>query len=73
MGGCNYPNCPRATAFGASERDLRVVMASNALSGFDERSAPEMERIGVHSMDVERIVAGLRATDSTSADDLRRG
>lgn len=73
IGGCNYPNCPRATAFGASERDLRVVMASNALSGFDERSAPEMERIGVQSMDVARIVAGLRATDSTSADDLRRG
>ena len=67
IGGCNYPNCPRATAFGASERDLRVVMASDALSGFDERSATEMDRIGVHSMDVEQIVAGLHATGHASA------
>jgi nicotinamidase-related amidase len=68
LGGCNYPNCPRATAFGASERDLRVVMASDALSGFDERSAPEMDRIGVHSMDVGQIVACLRVNDPRPAD-----
>ncbi|HMA46249.1 MAG TPA: isochorismatase family cysteine hydrolase, partial [Frankiaceae bacterium] len=26
IAGCNYPNCPRATVYGASERDYRVLL-----------------------------------------------
>ncbi|MEO8850437.1 MAG: isochorismatase family cysteine hydrolase, partial [Allobranchiibius sp.] len=28
--GCNYPNCPRATLYGASERDYRVLLIDDA-------------------------------------------
>jgi nicotinamidase-related amidase len=59
IAGCNYPNCPRATAFGASERDLRTVMAADGLSGFGDDAAGEMARIGVQTMNVLDIVSAL--------------
>lgn len=45
--GCNFPNCPRATAYEASERDFRVVLVADAVSGLYERGAEELARIGV--------------------------
>ena len=33
ISGCNYPNCPRATVYGASERDYRVLVVADAISG----------------------------------------
>jgi len=48
IAGCNYPNCPRATVYGASERDYRVLLASDAISGIDTRHLDEAGRIGVH-------------------------
>jgi nicotinamidase-related amidase len=47
VAGCNYPNCPRATIYDASERDYRVLVASDAVSGLDDRHLIEAERIGV--------------------------
>jgi nicotinamidase-related amidase len=31
--GCNFPNCPRTSIYEASERDFRVVLAEDAVSG----------------------------------------
>ena len=31
--GCNFPNCPRTSIYEASERDFRVVLARDAISG----------------------------------------
>lgn len=45
--GCNFPNCPRATIYEASERDFRVVLAADAVSGLYERGARELRGIGV--------------------------
>lgn len=45
--GCNFPNCPRATVYEASERDLRVVLVTDAVSGLYERGAEELANIGV--------------------------
>lgn len=45
--GCNFPNCPRASIYEASERDFRVVVIADATSGFDERAQRELENIGV--------------------------
>ena len=45
--GCNFPNCPRATVYEASERDFRVVLVADAVSGLYERGAEELARIGV--------------------------
>jgi nicotinamidase-related amidase len=46
IAGCNYPNCPRAAVFGASERDLRIVVAADAISGVDDRHLAEAARLG---------------------------
>ena len=45
--GCNFPNCPRTTIYEASERDFRVVLAIDAISGLDERGMEELGNIGV--------------------------
>jgi nicotinamidase-related amidase len=44
--GCNFPNCPRASIYEASERDFRIVVIEDALSGFYDRGRTELENIG---------------------------
>jgi nicotinamidase-related amidase len=46
--GCNFPNCPRTSIYEASERDFRVVVARDAISGLYERGERELTNIGVH-------------------------
>jgi nicotinamidase-related amidase len=50
ISGCNFPNCPRATIYEASERDFKIVLVTDALSGLYERGIKEMKSIGVHLM-----------------------
>lgn len=57
--GCNFPNCPRTSIYEASERDFRIVLASDAVSGLYDRGAAELERIGVRVMDTESILRML--------------
>jgi nicotinamidase-related amidase len=45
--GCNFPNCPRTSIYQASERDFRVVLVSDAVSGLYERGIEECRAIGV--------------------------
>ena len=45
--GCNFPNCPRTTVYEASERDFRVVLVADAVSGTYERGLDEVRGIGV--------------------------
>lgn len=47
VAGCNYPNCPRTSIYEASERDYRVVLVEDAVSGLYERVRTEMTNIGV--------------------------
>lgn len=49
--GCNFPNCPRATIYEASERDFRVVLVTDATSGLYERGETELRNIGVELVD----------------------
>ena len=53
--GCNFPNCPRATIYEASERDFRVVVVTDALSGLYERGREELRNIGVRMMDADEF------------------
>ncbi len=47
VGGCNLPNCPRATLFEASERDFRAVVLSDGTSQVrDDRIADLADRGG---------------------------
>src|SRR5690349_14367644 len=31
--GCNFPNCPRTSIYEASERDFRILLVEDAMSG----------------------------------------
>ena len=54
--GCNFPNCPRTTIYEASERDFRVVLAIDAISGLDERGMEELGNIGVSLLEVDECL-----------------
>jgi nicotinamidase-related amidase len=45
--GCNFPNCPRTSIYEASERDFRLVLAEDAISGLYDRGRNELLGIGV--------------------------
>ena len=58
--GCNFPNCPRTSIYEASERDFRLVLAQDAMSGLYERGIKELEQIGVTVMDTTAVCEALR-------------
>ena len=53
--GCNFPNCPRASIYEASERDFRIAMIDDAVSGLYEQGGKEMRNIGVSLMKAAEI------------------
>ena len=59
--GCNFPNCPRTSIYEASERDFRVVVVEDAISGIYERGKEELRNIGVTIATAEEVQAPLRA------------
>jgi nicotinamidase-related amidase len=62
--GANFPNCPRTSIYEASERDFRLVVAPDAVSGTYDRGLGELDGIGVVLMDsaaLSQAMAGARA------------
>ena len=59
FGGSNFPNCPRASIYEASERDFRIVVARDALSGLYDRGQRELENIGVRFLAVADLIHKL--------------
>lgn len=57
--GCNFPNCPRTSIYEASERDYRVALVEDAVSGLYERGRSEMRNIGVNLVLTAELVALL--------------
>lgn len=57
--GCNFPNCPRSTIYGASMRDFRVAVFTDAISGIYERGIEELKNIGVAAMNSTGCAAWL--------------
>jgi nicotinamidase-related amidase len=57
--GCNFPNCPRTSIYEASERDFRIVLATDAISGLYERGERELAAIGVNLMLAHDVVGAL--------------
>ncbi len=45
--GCNYPNCPRTSIYEASERDYKIALAEDAISGLYEQAKTELLNICV--------------------------
>jgi nicotinamidase-related amidase len=61
VAGCNFPNCPRAALFDASERDYRVVMVTDAISGVTDNHIDESRRLGVVPLTAAAVLAALAA------------
>jgi nicotinamidase-related amidase len=57
--GCNFPNCPRTSIYEASERDFRVVLAEDAISGLYDRGREELENIGVRLMPTAQVIESM--------------
>ncbi|MFE6858257.1 cysteine hydrolase family protein [Nocardia sp. NPDC057668] len=66
--GCNFPNCPRTSIYEASERDFRIVLVSDAISGLYPRGADECRAIGVRLRTVAETAAWIEAGDLGSID-----
>jgi nicotinamidase-related amidase len=64
--GCNFPNCPRTSIYEASERDFRVVLAEDAISGLYDRGRDELTNIGVMLLPTEEIKASLQPVAATT-------
>ncbi|MEV4629943.1 isochorismatase family cysteine hydrolase [Micromonospora sp. NPDC049523] len=59
--GCNLPNCPRASIIEASERDYRIVLATDAVSQASLHGFREVAGIGVQLLTSDEITAALPA------------
>ena len=57
--GCNFPNCPRATIYEASERDFRLVVVPDAISQLYDRGMQELKNIGVNFFNSEEVLEEL--------------
>lgn len=57
--GFNFPNCPRTTIYEASERDFRVVLVKDAVSGLYERGFQELAGIGVNVVTTDECVRNV--------------
>jgi nicotinamidase-related amidase len=64
--GCNFPNCPRTSIYQASERDFRVVLATDAISGLYDRGRQELAGIGVELMNSDVVAAALTGQPATT-------
>ena len=57
--GCNFPNCPRATVYGASARDFRVALIADAVSGVYDQGLRELNGIGVSTPSADEYLSLL--------------
>jgi len=60
VAGCNFPNCPSATLFDATERNFRVVLVSDAVSGLAEAGLRWCTGIGVTPLTSDQVKAHIR-------------
>ncbi len=58
--GCNFPNCPRTSIYEASERDFRVVLVEDAISGLYEQGRRELCNIGVELFSVNQVIDAVK-------------
>lgn len=54
--GCNFPNCPRTSIYEASERNFKVGMVKDAISGVYKKGIEEMKNIGVKVYTTNRLI-----------------
>ena len=57
--GCNFPNCPRTSVYEASERDFRIALVDDAVSGLYDRAVDKLRGIGVTLALTDDLVRAL--------------
>lgn len=67
VAGCNFPNCPRASIYEASERDYRIVLVDDAISGLYDLGRTEMVNIGASLFSTGRIAAAMGTLGEVAA------
>ncbi len=65
--GCNFPNCPRTSIYEASERDFRVVLVDDAVSGLYDQGRMEMRNIGIELLSTSQVIAAVKRNDNKQA------
>jgi nicotinamidase-related amidase len=65
--GCNFPNGPLASVYAASNRDFRIVLATDALSCCNDVTLAELARMGVYLMTSEQCLAWLARDGQVAA------
>jgi len=53
--GSNFANCPRTSIYEASERDFKIVLVEDAISGLYKKGKEEMLSIGVKVTNAETV------------------
>jgi len=67
ISGCNFSNGPQATVYAASNRDFRIVLATDALSGSNDVSLAELARMGVYLMTTEQCLGWISREGQVAA------
>lgn len=57
--GCNFPNCPRTSMYEASERDFKIAMVQDAMSGVYPKGLEEIRNIGAAVYTTDEILQEL--------------
>ena len=58
--GTDFPTSPRSTVYAASNRDFRIVLATDAISGGTDAGLDELAQIGVYLMGSEQLLNWLK-------------
>ena len=58
--GTDFPTSPRSTVYAASNRDFRIVLATDAISGATDAGLDELAQIGVYLMGSEQLLNWLK-------------
>lgn len=73
LAGCNFPNCPRATLFDASQRDYRVVVVEDATSGVTPERLADAVALGVHTLPAETVIRHVSGRSDTRGTGQEQG
>src|SRR3954468_14628785 len=58
--GTDFSTSPRSTVYAASNRDFRIVLATDAISGATDAGLDELAQIGVYLMGSEQLLNWLK-------------
>ena len=67
IAGCNFPNGPLASVYAASNRDFRIVLATDALSCTNDATLAELARMGVYLMTSDQCLVWLARDGQVAA------